>query len=165
MAREIEFDYGCSLLGSVLSTNVTDSCDCPCSSAGCTLFTTWLKGFVNSGIYEYGHKREEFGNNSAVWDNLPENMVTELLRFFTFEMLEMTHTCCRPGLLSIRVYCPPRKVVSMMRFRGNVEEIQEDGEELVQRLEDLLVEFEAHDVRGLSEVQYEPQEYGRYPSR
>ena len=142
MVREI--DYGCSLPWSVLEAHVTDSCDCHCSSAGCTPTTTWIKGSLDFGACECGgHRTEEFCNKSAVWDTLPENMAPELLRFFTFEALEMSHTCCSTGLLDIRGYCPPLQVASIIQFPGDIEEIQEDEEELVERLENLLVEFEA----------------------
>ncbi|SPO03590.1 uncharacterized protein DNG_06273 [Cephalotrichum gorgonifer] len=66
---------------------------------------------------------------------------SDFVRFLTFEALQMTHTCCASTLLYFMGRRKPW-VLTIQKFSGNIEEIQEDEEELRTRLEALLSEFE-----------------------
>lgn len=99
-----------------------DNCKCACSSSGCLPLTCSLKAAAMCG----------WDSGIWLWEALWDDMAGELLRFLTFEALEITHTCCvyHAGQL---LYIPSRngegmENMALAAFRGDVEEIHEEEE-------------------------------------
>lgn len=116
----------------LFSCLAADSCKCACSSAGCLPLTVGLKTAAKDGLPD-----EDWLLRAA-----QDDMAGELLRFLTFEALEMTHTCCI-GTEKYITDCRScsQRVYILEEFKGSIEEIHEDEEELHRRLEELLSEF------------------------
>ena len=130
---------------SVFSCLATDSCKCACSSAaGCLPLTIGLKTAAEHGFLNTAAKNS-FTLDDWLLRVVRDDMAAELLRFLIFEALEMTHTCCKGiekyltecGSCSYKVY------YILEEFKGTIDEIHEEEEELQQRLEELLLEFNA----------------------
>ncbi|ETS87124.1 hypothetical protein PFICI_00952 [Pestalotiopsis fici W106-1] len=74
--------------------NIADSCRCPCSPGGCTPQTSMLKSFANYPsskdylLLEFQPYIEMFDRPWSLEDHM------RAIRFFTFDALELTHSCC-----------------------------------------------------------------------
>ena len=113
-----------------------DDCDCACSSGGCTPFMILLKP-----IHESGRKhsklrkslvhRLESPGHPASSAPMRSRIAEEVIRFETFEALQLSHTCCGFECNdAYRRYTPE-----------DVREIHEEWEELLLKHEDLVSEF------------------------
>ncbi|KAK4198760.1 hypothetical protein QBC40DRAFT_341047 [Triangularia verruculosa] len=89
-------------LKTVSSAVFTDGCQCVCTLHGCTPFTMLLKGFawlsVNfffTGIFSPDTDAAPFflRDSELAFD---KTQYQEVLRFMTFEALQIPHTCCDP---------------------------------------------------------------------
>lgn len=148
---EICFSLGCKLLHRVFQEHPADDCDCHCSSAGCLPFTTWLKAVLCSAVCACGHHDVGLDYESRGWEQFPEGMAPELLRFLTFEALEITHTCCFGAGMPVPGRSNPHRAApTLVMYRGDVDDIHEEEEELIERLEALVTEFEKK-LRGSNE--------------
>ena len=115
----------------VIASRASDGCRCACSNTGCLPLTTALKTTRR-------YPKSWWRKDSELWEMVQGETAGELLRFLTFEALEMTHTCCK----DIRVR--PPGYYSLRLFEGSVEEIHDEEQELHRRLEELLSEFGTH---------------------
>jgi len=120
-----------------------DDCHCACSSSGCTPFTTLLKAINHENIRIYGatsgklselrrlivHHLESPGHPASSAP-MRSKIVENVIRFETFEALQLSHTCCDSVFRAYRRYTPK-----------NVREIHEDWEELLSKHENLVSEF------------------------
>ena len=107
-----------------------------------------MKVGLKLGIINYSWWNDDYLLDSPQGNFLLEaakgEVVGELLRFLTFEALEMTHTCCTatrqdpPEAYSLTLF----SVVTLQEYDGNTEEIWEEEEELRLRLEKLVLEFD-----------------------
>lgn len=99
-----------------LSVNIADTCDCRCSSEGCTPFTSLLKGMLPYYCDYSSFPMIVVAENSAAKNTeLPLGVIrhftlflkyfgsdlevrhhTAPLRFLTYTALGITHTCCNP---------------------------------------------------------------------
>ncbi len=97
------------LLGKLFSSKLYDSCICACSSHGCTPAVTLLRSImvelrkradsqckidqlfaIDTQLWMIGWFSTLLGDSHGVWQWLSQ----ELIRYETFEKLELTHTCC-----------------------------------------------------------------------
>ncbi|VUC33350.1 unnamed protein product [Clonostachys rosea] len=129
----------------VLSANITDSCRCRCSDAGCTPLTSLLKGSIQNlnwrgkVVHLHGLGRDvsvEWSPLSKLisgfipylesfWFYFEARHHSEALRYLTFTALGIGHCCCEPRF----------------QFSNSPEETEnEQGYEL-KLLEELLREF------------------------
>ena len=120
-----------------------DDCICACSSQGCLASTMMLKSF-SPGL-ETSRTRILLATELLVHlvgpsDSFPASLAKEIIRFQTFQALELRHTCCewhqRSGLT-----------------RHDSEEhaeIRDEDHERIELLEELLQEFEEN--RGTQDV-------------
>lgn len=119
----------------VLTCQTADCCRCACSSsAGCVPLTISLKVAANTGWPLL-----------PLWERVWDELAGELLRFLTFEALEMTHTCCtyrRYYHTKPARYCGVL-VDTLWAFQGSIDEIQDEEDEMHALLERLLPEFDA----------------------
>lgn len=122
----------------ILTCQTADCCRCACSSsAGCVPFTISLKVAAGWNFIRIFLIR--------LWERVWDDLAGELLRFLTFEALEMTHTCCtyeryyhpkpaRHGGVLVRI---------LKAFRGSIDDIQDEEADMHALLERLLLEFDA----------------------
>ncbi|KAH7129067.1 hypothetical protein EDB81DRAFT_808661 [Dactylonectria macrodidyma] len=127
----------------VLGTRNKDNCNCWCSTGGCLPLNTYLKTLAEHTDKELDLLTTEYVSldpDCSIIDwNILTDLATELIRFLTFEALEMTHTCCiadKVPVMNTRESCQ-----MLMRFPGNVTEIQDEEKELGERLEMLTENF------------------------
>lgn len=121
----------------ILACQTADCCRCACSSAGCLPLTINLKATAGYSFASVEQVR--------LWREVWDDMAGEMLRFLTFEALEMTHTCCTRHNY-YRSNAPRQDhtlIHTLQAFRGSVDEIQDEEDELHVLLEKLLPEFEA----------------------
>ncbi|KAH6628338.1 hypothetical protein F5144DRAFT_578734 [Chaetomium tenue] len=96
----------------VLPAAIADNCRCNCSPGGCTPLSSLLKGFPDLGtcIFTFGHRRE-FSREQSYMTQAAADFTTYLelfgvdfevrhhtaaLRYVTFTVLGIPHTCCDP---------------------------------------------------------------------
>ena len=135
----------------LLATNVLldvscDGCICACSSQGCLASTMMLKSFREwSDIAEDRRKWFLLATDSLIDlegpnDPCPDWLTKGIIRYQTFEELELRHTCC------YRVY----PLGFTRRDPEEQAEIRDEDHEKIELLESLLQEFEDH--RGAQDV-------------
>lgn len=129
----------------LFTVRATDDCRCGCSSIGCFPLTKGLKAAAEK-CWPIG--RVPFlcrDSRTELWQAVQSEMAGELLRFLTFEALEMTHTCCKATWGRYLGGCSGGyfQYLTLWKFGGIAEEIHDDEEELYRRLEGLLSEFHA----------------------
>lgn len=124
----------------VLTDPLPDCCNCPCSNEGCSAYTMMVKNPLRQAS---AHARKgalhitqavahflDVDRHSLAW--LRRNM----LRFNTFERLQLRHTCCQMGFLGYE------EVIVELDDEDDRREIREEQAEQVEKLEALLVELE-----------------------
>ncbi|KAM0796422.1 hypothetical protein BDR22DRAFT_893275 [Usnea florida] len=127
-----------ALLEAMLSSEFYDCCLCACSSQGCTPAIMMLKKDNVSSLELHSLMIEWFTtmleNRHEVWQWLSQ----EIIRYETFEKLELTHTCCLiaccGGPRYFNFFCT--RYDSMER-----EEIHDEERLLISKLETLVAEF------------------------
>jgi ankyrin repeat protein len=121
-----------------------DDCHCACSSSGCTPFTTLLKAINHENIRSCRATSEkpselrrlvvhhlESPGHPASSALMRSKIVENVIRFETFEALQLSHTCCNFHTRgAYRRYTPK-----------DVREIHEDWEELLSKHENLVSQF------------------------
>ena len=119
-----------------------DDCHCACSSSGCTPFTILLKEINQKIIKEEISKHRRYlvhclesPGHPASSAPMRSKIVEKVIRFETFEALQLSHTCCDfdeydPRYAARRWYTPEE-----------VREIHEEWEEVLVKHEDLVSEF------------------------
>ena len=126
----------------LLSGDSHDDCHCACSSNGCAPFTILLKtirkesGFRPVALSTPADRRFllqrlESPGHPASSAPMRSKIVEKVIRFETFEALQLSHTCCDFEYFKvIRRYTPEE-----------VQGIHEEWEELLSKHEDLVSEF------------------------
>ena len=129
--------------GLLVKSDLHDDCHCACSSGGCAPFTILLKTFNDdSGYFTQDSsipaksrrlllQQLESPGHPASSAPMQSKIVERVIRFETFEALQLSHTCCyfKP-YRARRRYAPEE-----------VQEIHEEWEELLSKHEDLVSEF------------------------
>lgn len=88
------------LLTQITSEKATDDCKCACSFGGCTAITVMLKALGEDASGRYRLKQLNFSYVSWFIDLLDSSIggwnfiKASVIRFLTFDCLELTHTCC-----------------------------------------------------------------------
>ena len=121
-----------------------DNCKCACSRRGCLPLKVGLKHATISNMWWTTNFLFDNLQGAFLLEAAKGEVVGELLRFLTFEALEMTHTCCistHKHPLESHSPCLSR-VPYLREYEGNIEEIWEEEEELHLRLENLVLEFD-----------------------
>ena len=118
-----------------------DDCHCACSSSGCTPSTILLKAInwgswmdtweVRSNYRSFLDSHLEYPGHPASSATMRPKIVGKVIRFETFEALQIRHTCCDFVEDEIRRRYTPE----------DVREIHEEWEELLSKHEDLFSEF------------------------
>ncbi|TGO07536.1 hypothetical protein BTUL_0267g00040 [Botrytis tulipae] len=145
----------------VLTTSTADPCICACSKSGCTALTILLKqttleldeGEIVSVFTDLSE--EGFSLDSTYWimrasimfllqfigtdNDAWKILAPEIIRFATFTILELTHTCC--------VYHPYSEGSPPHHFTpfniGDHQDIQEEESSQIEELELLVQDFES----------------------
>ena len=143
------------LLSTIVSDGSSDDCICACSSRGCLASTWMLKGLVKDLKYspswslQIQGARDRFalyleilvnsvGIESSCWDWRAK----EIIRFCTFQKLELRHTCCSDVI---------RRPTHIVKFEEEERvEIQYEDKDKIKLLESLLLDFEEH--RGTEDL-------------
>ncbi|CVL04827.1 uncharacterized protein FMAN_12890 [Fusarium mangiferae] len=139
----------------VLGVPLLDNCRCWCTppDKGCTPLTTGLKAYVkdfnkleSNVLCSFFHTvildTEEGDSYITGWCN-------EVIRFLTFEALEMTHTCCQftvidrpdisPDKFNLLMNCDPRK---WQKIRSHKRE--QENAALLERLMEEFIAYMMH---------------------
>lgn len=126
--EESHFESSKEMLQRVLMDNDSDACMCACSISGCTPFTVFTKSYKSVRYMEV--------SLVDLWP-IAKNVcgpskISNFLRMMTFKKLGMTHTCCyfNHGVFRIKE-------------KAEIDEIRDEEAEDLQKLEELLAEFEA----------------------
>ena len=120
------------MLQRVLMDNVSDACMCACSISGCNALTMITKRYNSYRVSWERHSQGLVDFWSKVKSFCDPLKISELLRIMTFEGLGMTHTCC---------YFYDRSF--SIKNEAEIDEIHDEEAEDLQKLEELLEEFEA----------------------
>ena len=127
------------VLERIVVDNVSDDCRCSCSINGCKAFTLMSKRYnwLTDG---------EFPNWVRLWAQLTDLIdigdplkSSEFLRLMTFKKLGLTHTCCRFGF----DHFSGMRLFFRIGDQVAIDEIHEEEAADLQKLEELLEEFEA----------------------
>ena len=123
-----------ALLEAMLSSEFYDCCLCACSSQGCTPAIMMLKKGNVSSLELHSFMIEWFTttlkNRHEVWQWLSQ----EIIRYETFEKLELTHTCCESKGLYNNLICTRHDSTER-------KEIRDEERLLISKLETLVAEF------------------------
>ena len=145
--EELAEDY-LLLLGKLFSSKLYDSCICACSSRGCAPAKTLLHsmsdelqkfaGFqqtsdplspIDTQLWMIEWFGTLLGDSHEVWQWLSQ----EIIRYETFEKLELTHTCCEQDTILRLIYA--------RQDSTEREEIHDEERLLISKLETLVAEF------------------------
>lgn len=123
-----------------------DSCRCACSPGGCTPFVRFLQAasrppFIDSAS-SLMHQLHRTIN--ATHTSLTKFQMRSVVRYATFEMLDIRHTCC---------HAKPDLTFHRSRHNGELDELRQEDCFLVALLEDLTAEFEA-ELEQMAQEQY-----------
>ena len=122
------------MLQRILMDNDSDVCMCACSISGCTTFTVFTKSYVRKREGLQWEKVSSVDLWPIVKDFSDPLKISELLRIMTFKELALTHTCC------CKLGYPCHWVI---KDKAEIDEIRNEEAEDLQKLEELLEEFEA----------------------
>ncbi|KAK7972560.1 hypothetical protein PG988_006694 [Apiospora saccharicola] len=126
------------------SNCVHDGCFCACSSDGCTPFICYLKGRRKPWIgrrYDIHKAFPDIFQNLMVED--AKLLYCSAMRFESFEVLRLKHTCCYSR--SLRPRWDPDRTMD----RDDIFEIQDEQADLIETVECLSRDFES----GLADVE------------
>ena len=118
---------------SILSQCHVDGCRCSCSSKGCVPFKTLLDSAVDAHcIHQTGRCYIRWLENDQTGiEPISADVWCEVLRWMTFELLGLRHTCCR-GHRSLTT-----------SDGSQISEIADEQSQLLEVLEDLVADFQA----------------------
>ena len=134
------------LAATVLLDVLHDDCICACSSRGCLASTMMLKSFdfwspsVDAPRTWLLLGTEYLINLVRPSESCPDWLSKEIIRYQTFEELELRHTCCEEH----------HRLGLIRRDAEEQAEIRDEDHEKIELLESLLQEFEEH--RGTQDV-------------
>lgn len=125
----------------IAGSKIQDACICACSYAGCQALHMIFKRHFRRWGQNVKQSIPRHLNNilsPVKLDGMISNEVfSEILRFWTFTALSLTHTCCRSNW-----YCSDNPPCLMSLETDEINEIHEEEQEDLQLLERLLVEFD-----------------------
>ena len=105
----------------------SDSCTCACSISGCSPLTVFNKNYIT--LYPAVYILDLW----PILENFCDpSKISEFLRIMTFKELDITHTCCQKDFHGWET-----------KDKAEIDEIHDEEAENLQKLEELLEEFEA----------------------
>ena len=131
------------LMAAILADVACDDCVCACSSHGCLASTMMLKSFHKAEVYDLNdlcaHEWSPLAVQSLIDVLGPQNpcwiwLAKGVIRFRTFQELQLRHTCCRWKYWGRMKRLEPEEVA----------EIRDEDHEKIELLESLLQEFDEH---------------------
>lgn len=130
----------------IVSSETQDACQCACSSTGCRALHIIFKGLcgydtTDIGLVKAGLWYEVLSFIDSHGKILNET-VSEIVRFWTFEVLGLTHTCCRKRILDSVDDDFKYKFILMPLEREKIQKIHKKERKDFEFLENLLMEFE-----------------------
>lgn len=130
------------LITAVSNHDLTDGCQCHCTTAGCSPFTWMMKGSMSMRPSRFGKKppnrliADFVSHYSKCGAELTAHTYKAAIRYATFACLELIHTCCDALDIATDIHCNERTE------RDDVGIVNEEQNFLLGRLEELVVEFE-----------------------
>ena len=122
------------MLQRILMDNDSDACMCACSISGCTTFVVFTKGYMGYRFTEYRYTEVSIVDLWPIVKDFCDPLkISEFVRIMTFEELGLTHTCCCKYL-----HGEGWKI----KDKVEIDEIRDEEAEDLQKLEELLEEFE-----------------------
>lgn len=129
----------------IVSSEIQDACQCACSSAGCQALHMIFKGLC-------GYARIDIERVMAgVWyevlsfidshSKISNETVSEIVRFWTFEVLGLTHTCCRKRALDSVEDDLEYEFILMPLEREKIQKNHKKERKDLKLLKNLMVEF------------------------
>lgn len=137
------FEISKTVFERVIMDQNSDDCICACSFVGCNGFTLLTRSDTLDQEW-----KSSFSKWADLWDFLEDSCdplkSSEFLRMMTFERLELTHTCCCCEGIWGRI--------SYLQFfrisdQAEIDEIHDEEAADLQKLEELLEEFEAKRIQ------------------
>jgi len=144
------------LIRSSIQEYRVDSCLCSCSGSGCSPVVVLLKStqldqwnFAPHYMFPF-HERViewiETGSATDCFQKLPLLVAADIIRFETFEMLGLSHTCCRGSQtyhddFDSRALAPRFEISDIHEIREEEQDLLDDYERLV---DDLIQAYEQH---------------------
>lgn len=130
----------------IVSSEIQDACQCACSSAGCQALHMIFKdscGYARIDI-ERRMPGVWYGFLSFIDSHgkISNETVSEIVRFWTFEVLGLTHTCCRKRALNSFEGDFEYEFILMPLEREKIQKTHKKEHKDLKLLENLLVEFE-----------------------
>ena len=141
----------------VLTDTLSDGCTCACSTTGCTAYTMMVKP-EDRWRDSLSQARPWTIQSLATFAKFLQidkpslgRLRTEIIRFKTFYKMGLRHTCC-----DIKYSIGVQTYLIYKRYDDEeTNEILEEQAEQVERLETLLVEFEAkHEELGCTFIEF-----------
>ena len=137
----IEYVKGAKALNRrFLHLGLADACTCACSIEGCTLQVYQLKGLLDFRYADSNRLADPAHLSSSVTAYYEHFAATlspgghrDTIRFLTFSALGATHTCCFFNLMGCHYKVSPE----------DIEDVQDEEEAVLERLEQLVLYFEA----------------------
>ncbi|KAI1080733.1 hypothetical protein F5B20DRAFT_92864 [Whalleya microplaca] len=135
-----------SLFSKLLSSKVTDPCECYCAANGCTPTSKFVCGIYTRILLRGGDIERHVINcirsiESAKFDESKYDVIFDFIRAVTFERLGMRHTCCRYTMRTAPSELCRHRVPDLMEL-SEVKEIREEDRNLAGLLNLLVEEFE-----------------------
>ncbi|OTA90254.1 hypothetical protein M434DRAFT_33774 [Hypoxylon sp. CO27-5] len=130
----------------LLRSESRDPCLCYCTTDGCTSASVFARSFRYHDSYPSKHKQNViFGKIRLVEQAISHcdrhRVALDLIRVSTFEMLGMSHTCCKYWSGSLEI-SQTFELLSLMDPK-KVDRIREEDRRLAKLLETLMEEFRA----------------------
>ena len=127
--------------GRILGLDVVDGCICACTEHGCRPGINILHdSHPYGGRYPQIYWMARISRFVSRLTSTFNSLFLALIRLWTFELLELTHTCCRSGLKEHseqwRKPCP-----FSIPTEDEVHEIQDEEREIISLHQDLVLEF------------------------
>ncbi|KAL2838808.1 hypothetical protein BJY01DRAFT_237329 [Aspergillus pseudoustus] len=132
------------LLQTILSDNTIDDCLCACSDGGCSALSRFLSRVpMPISVHVQEILRRKFPEQTR------RASVSATLRYLTFDLLGITHTCHRKQ--RIRIFDSTRMWLNDQFDPEDAQEIHEEESYFLDQLEHLVAEFDAkYDELGVT---------------
>ncbi|KAL2826757.1 hypothetical protein BJY01DRAFT_255892 [Aspergillus pseudoustus] len=129
------------ILCSILTDDFTDDCLCACSERGCTGWTRILRAWEidleasgnHKSLFSVLAEEAQQVSSEAFTEHDKARIAHQLIRYLTFEALELTHTCHTPGR--------ERREREEPMDPEEIDEIRDEEAEIIAQLEELVVDL------------------------
>lgn len=134
-----------NLFKQIFQNETQDACKCACSFSGCRAVFIFIKNLTQihwgneipaAKMLEHRVWPSAFWLGWMINNMTSKDMIVDLIRFLTFDALDLTHTCCRSRKTWFSANLVP------FENDNEIEEIHDEEHEDLQLLENLLLEFD-----------------------